>query len=88
MIQNLSTTLQRRSLKEENAEEALIDRVVYLGFEVRVGLTQKDGSAISVQVPLDEAERLELTAGQIVYARASRQRVFEEKTPPPVSVAS
>ena len=61
----------------ENAEEALIDRIVYLGFEVRVELTRKDATRVSVQVPRDEAERLELTAGQIVYARATRERVFD-----------
>ena len=61
----------------EGATEAMIDRVVYLGFEVRVELTRRDGSKVSVQVPRDEAERLELSDGQIVYARASRERVFD-----------
>jgi sulfate/thiosulfate transport system ATP-binding protein len=61
----------------DNATEAMIDRVVYLGFEVRVELTRTDGSQVSVQVPRGEAEQLELKAGQIVYARASRERVFE-----------
>ena len=61
----------------DGATEAMIDRVVYLGFEVRVELTRRDGSHVSVQVPRDEAERLELATGQIVYARASRERVFD-----------
>lgn len=60
----------------EAAAEALIERVVYLGFEVRVELLRHDGSRVSVQLPHDEAERLEVAAGQIVYARASRERVF------------
>jgi len=64
----------------ENATEAMIDRVVYLGFEVRVELTRTDGSQVSVQVPRGEAEQLELRAGQIVYARASRERVFETES--------
>ncbi len=64
----------------ESATEAMIDRVVYLGFEVRVELTRTDGSQVSVQVPRGEAEQLELRAGQIVYARASRERVFEAST--------
>jgi sulfate transport system ATP-binding protein len=62
----------------ENATEAMIDRIVYLGFEVRVELTHRDGTRVSVQVPRDEAERLELNAGQIVFARATRERVFKE----------
>ncbi len=63
----------------EGATEAMIDRIVYLGFEVRVELTRRDGSTVSVQVPRDEAERLELSAGQIVYARASRERIFDPR---------
>ena len=62
----------------ENASEALIDRIVYLGFEVRVELTRPDGTHVSVQLPRDEAERLELNAGQIVYARTTNERVFED----------
>ena len=61
----------------ESASEAMIERVVYLGFEVRVELLHRDGSRVSVQVPRDEAERLELNVGQIVYARTSRERTFE-----------
>jgi sulfate transport system ATP-binding protein len=60
----------------EGASEALVERVVYLGFEVRVDLVRSDGSRIWAQVPRDEAERMELENGQIVYARPSRQRVF------------
>jgi sulfate transport system ATP-binding protein len=60
----------------EGAAEALVERVVYLGFEVRVELVRSDGSRVWAQVPRDEAERLELENGQIVYARPSRERVF------------
>jgi sulfate transport system ATP-binding protein len=60
----------------EGATEALIDRVVYLGFEVRVELVHADGSRAWVQVPRDEAERLEVSAGQIVYARPRNAKVF------------
>jgi sulfate transport system ATP-binding protein len=56
--------------------EALIERVVYLGFEVRVELLRSDGARLWAQVPRDEAERLELAAGQIVYTRPSREQVF------------
>jgi sulfate/thiosulfate transport system ATP-binding protein len=62
----------------EGAMEALVERVVYLGFEVRVELVRSDGERMWAQVPRDEAERLELAAGQIVYTRPSRERVFAE----------
>jgi sulfate transport system ATP-binding protein len=60
----------------EGATEALVERVVYLGFEVRIDMVRPDGERIWAQVPRDEAERLEIAAGQIVYARVGRQRAF------------
>jgi sulfate transport system ATP-binding protein len=60
----------------DGATEAIIDRVVYLGFEVRVELVHGDGSRAWVQIPRDEAERLEVSAGQIIYARPRNAKVF------------
>ena len=40
--------------------EAMIERIVHLGFEVRVDLVRDDGEKLSVQITRDEAERLEL----------------------------
>ena len=56
--------------------EAMIERVVYLGFEVRVELTRRDGSHVWVQLPRDQAEQLELRAGYIVNTRARDARTF------------
>jgi sulfate transport system ATP-binding protein len=56
--------------------EALIERVVYLGFEVRVELVRRDGSHVWAQVPRDQAEQLELREGQIVNTRAREARTF------------
>ena len=56
-------------LPEENTEEVLVERVTYLGFDVRVQLALGDGRRFSAQLTRDELERLELAAGQIVYAR-------------------
>jgi sulfate/thiosulfate transport system ATP-binding protein len=64
----------------EGATEALIERILYLGFEVRVTLLRSDGSRVWAQVPRDDAERMELGEGQIVYARARHERVFGERT--------
>jgi sulfate transport system ATP-binding protein len=56
--------------------EAMIERIVHLGFEVRVELVRSDGTRIWAQIPRDEAERFELNTGQIVNTRARSPRVF------------
>jgi len=56
--------------------EAMIERIVHLGFEVRVDLVREDGEPLSVQLTRDEAERLELDSGQIVFVRPTRQTTF------------
>ena len=56
--------------------EAMIDRIVHLGFEVRVELTLADGDQFSVQLTRDEIDQLELAEGQIVFVRPRATRVF------------
>ena len=56
--------------------EALIRRVVHLGFEVRVELTLPDGRGIWAQVTRETAEQLELKEGQILPVRLPPPRVF------------
>jgi sulfate transport system ATP-binding protein len=51
----------------DGALEAMVDRVVYLGFEVRVELALADGSPLAVQLTRDEAVVLELAAGDVVW---------------------
>ena len=60
----------------DGADEALIERIVHLGFEVRVELARADGARLRAQVTRDECEQLELAAGQIVWVRAAAERVF------------
>ncbi|MEA2478585.1 MAG: sulfate/thiosulfate transport system ATP-binding protein [Thermoleophilaceae bacterium] len=55
---------------QPGALEAMIQRVVRLGFEVRVELVPVDGPPLSVQVTRAEADALELTEGDIVWVRA------------------
>jgi sulfate transport system ATP-binding protein len=52
--------------------EVLVERIAYLGFEVRVQLALGDGKRFDAQLSRDEAERLELAQGQIIYARLTR----------------
>jgi sulfate transport system ATP-binding protein len=56
--------------------EAMVERIVHLGFEVRVELVREDGARFSVQITRDRAEMLELTTGQIVYVKPTRQTTF------------
>ena len=53
-----------------------IDRIVHLGFEVRIDLVREDGERIHVQTTRDEAEQLELEEGQIVFVSPTRQTTF------------
>jgi sulfate/thiosulfate transport system ATP-binding protein len=50
-----------------NSFEAMVSRVVHLGFEVRVDMVDGDGRAFSAQLTRDEEAELELEPGQIVY---------------------
>lgn len=59
----------------EGVASAIVDRVVYLGFEVRVELVSEDGSRLWVQVPREEADRLDLIRGQRVSIRPRRAAV-------------
>jgi sulfate transport system ATP-binding protein len=58
------------------AREALVERVVHLGFEVRAELLAEDGERLHAQLTRDEADELELEPGQIVFVQATREKVF------------
>jgi sulfate transport system ATP-binding protein len=62
----------------EGSREAWVERIVHLGFEVRVELLRDDEERMSVQITRDEAEGLELEVGQIIHVRARREILFEE----------
>jgi sulfate transport system ATP-binding protein len=54
----------------------MVDRIVHLGFEVRVELTLTDGEQFSVQLTRDELDQLELNEGEIVFVRPRSTKVF------------
>ena len=66
---------------ESGAAEAMIERIVHLGFEVRVELTLADGEPLWAQLTRAQVEELELEEKQIVYVRPSRKKVFDENGP-------
>jgi sulfate transport system ATP-binding protein len=66
----------------DGAVEAMIERIVHLGFEVRVELLCADGSKTWAQLTGERCEELELEDGQIVYVRATRSaRDVSSSTP-------
>jgi sulfate/thiosulfate transport system ATP-binding protein len=61
----------------EGGAEALIERIVHLGFEVRVELARADGWHIWAQVTSDVVDEQGLERGQIVYVRSRHGRTFQ-----------
>jgi sulfate/thiosulfate transport system ATP-binding protein len=59
-----------------STREAMVERIVHLGFEVRAELMRDDGQPLAVQLTRDQAEQLELERGQIVYVRPTRETTF------------
>jgi sulfate/thiosulfate transport system ATP-binding protein len=68
--------LELRREPNGTTSEAMVERLVHLGFEVRAELVLHDGQRLQAQITRDGAEELELQPGQIVYVRPSRVRVF------------
>jgi sulfate transport system ATP-binding protein len=61
-----------------STQEAMVQRLVHFGFEVRVELVRDDGETLSAQLTREQVEGLELQHGQIVYVRPTRQTVFTD----------
>jgi sulfate/thiosulfate transport system ATP-binding protein len=68
--------LELRREPNGTTSEAMVERLVHLGFEVRAELLLGDGQRLQAQITRDGAEELELQPGQIVYVRPSRVRMF------------
>ena len=61
-----------------SSREAMIERLVHLGFEVRAELVLQDGQRVTAQLSREEATELDLEQGQIVYVRPEREWSFAE----------
>jgi sulfate/thiosulfate transport system ATP-binding protein len=57
-------------------DQALVERIVHLGFEVRVELRLANGEELWAQTTRDEAQRLELVEGAHVRVRPRNAKVF------------
>lgn len=60
----------------DGGAEAMVERIVYLGFEVRVELLRADGWKLWAQLTRDEAEHRELERGSIVWVKSRQARRF------------
>jgi sulfate transport system ATP-binding protein len=58
----------------EATQQAVVTRLWWLGFEVRVELLPAEGDALYAQLSRTEADALELTEGQIVHVRVDPTR--------------
>jgi sulfate transport system ATP-binding protein len=59
---------------DDGAQEAQIERIVYLGFDARIELVANDGVPFVVRLTRDEADTLELEPGEIVFVDRKRVR--------------
>jgi sulfate transport system ATP-binding protein len=62
--------------REDGSEEAMVKRIVALGFEIRVELLLGDGTEVWAQLTRSELQKLELLEGQIVYLKPGQTKSF------------
>ena len=72
----------------DDGREAMVVRVVHLGFEVRVELTLGDGSPVSAQLTRHAIDELELADGDIVWLRALSSGELAGQAAPSESIQS
>jgi sulfate transport system ATP-binding protein len=61
---------------EDDATEAIVERVARMGFEVRVVLDPAEGDPVDVQITRGHADELEVERGQILWLRADPLRTL------------
>jgi sulfate/thiosulfate transport system ATP-binding protein len=66
---------------DERTQEGMVQRIVTLGFEVRVELVLHDGTEVWAQLTRNELQRLELREGQIAYLRPIQAKSFNGGSP-------
>ena len=59
---------------EDDAVEAMVERVARMGFEVRVVLNPAEGEPVDVQITRGHADELEVEPGQVLWLRADPLR--------------
>ncbi len=67
---------------DERTEEAMVQRIVALGFEIRVEFALADGTEVWAQLTRAELQKLELRQGQIVYLKPAQTKSFSGDASP------
>jgi len=67
--------------RDDSTAEAMVRRIVALGFEIRVELVLGDGTEVWAQLTRGELQRLELREGQIAYLRPVHAKSFNGSAP-------
>jgi sulfate transport system ATP-binding protein len=73
---------------DDRTQEGLVQRIVALGFEIRVEFVLADGTEVWAQLTRSELQRLELREGQIAYLRPVQAKSFNGASPSHPSGAS
>jgi sulfate/thiosulfate transport system ATP-binding protein len=66
---------------DERTQEGMVQRIVALGFEIRVEFVLADGAEVWAQLTRPELQRLELREGQIAYLRPIQTKSFNGSSP-------
>jgi sulfate transport system ATP-binding protein len=66
---------------DDRTQEGMVQRIVTLGFEVRIELVLSDGTEVWAQLTRAELQRLELREGQIAYLRPVQAKSFNGSSP-------
>jgi sulfate transport system ATP-binding protein len=66
---------------DERTAEGMVQRIVALGFEIRVEFVLADGTEVWAQLTRNELQRLELREGQIAYLRPAQTKSFNGSPP-------
>lgn len=74
--------------RDAGDEEAMVQRIVALGFEIRIEFVLGDGTEVWAQLTRSELRNLELREGQIVYLRPRQTKSFSGGSPSDGSGAS
>ena len=61
---------------EDGAREALVERIVRVGYEVRLDLSLGEGQKLTAQLTKAEADRHEIAEGEILWIRPDEVRSF------------
>src|SRR5438270_7362477 len=69
----------------DGSHQAMIERVLGLGFHSRIDAVLADGSTVTVQLTRAHAQQLELSVGDIVFLRQMPGTTVTPVTPPPVT---